>query len=254
MLDKSQLNHLPTVDSELANTTPAEIDKFDKLAGEWWDPDGKYKRVLDFNQCRWQVIENQVKTHFGNNISSLKLNAVDIGCGGGLLSEPLASMGIKVTGVDASEMSIKVAGRHAQQSGLAIEYRHCLSTDLLKEDTRYDMVMNTEVIEHVPDQQLLIDECCKLLKPGGLLILATLNRTFKSFIFGIVGAEYVLRLLPVGTHDWKSFVTPKEMKQMLQKNNCQSKLTAGIAFNPLTGNWSETSDIGVNYMMFADVY
>lgn len=254
MLDKSQLNHLSPVDSDTANTTAAEIEKFDNLAEEWWDPKGKYKRVLDFNQCRWQVIERQIQAHFGEGLKSLNLNAVDIGCGGGLLCEPLASKGIDVTGVDASEMSIRVANRHAQKSGLKIDYRHGLSADLLAEGKRYDIVMNTEVIEHVPDQQQLIDECCQLLKPGGFLVLATLNRTIKSFVFGIIGAEYVLRLLPVGTHNWKAFVKPDEMIQMLQKSSLKSKLSIGIAFNPLTGKWSETSDTTVNYLMFAELY
>jgi 2-polyprenyl-6-hydroxyphenyl methylase/3-demethylubiquinone-9 3-methyltransferase len=247
MLDKSQLNHLP-------NTYATEIDKFDALAQQWWDPNGKYKRVLDFNQCRWQVIEKQLQQHFGEGIDAGGLTAVDIGSGGGLLCEPLAKMGFAVTGVDASEMSVKVAQRHAAQNNLSINYRHCLSSDLMAEGERYDLVMNTEVIEHVPDQQQLMDECCQLLKPGGLLVLATLNRTIKSFIFGIVGAEYVLRLLPVGTHDWRAFVKPKEMAAMLAKNNCQPFETIGVAFNPFTGNWSETSNASVNYLLFAKTF
>lgn len=247
MLDKSQLNHLP----ESSNTSTEEIAKFDKLAQEWWNPTGKYKRVLDFNQCRWGVIEKQLADYFGSRINTEKLTAVDIGSGGGLLCEPLANMGFQVTGVDASEMSVKVAHRHAQQSGLDIQYRHCLSTDLLKEAQRFDVVMNTEVIEHVPDQELLLKECCQLLKPGGLLILATLNRTLKSFLFGIVGAEYILRLLPVGTHDWRAFVKPQEMSRIISSHDCQTLSKVGVSFNPLTSKWASGKDVSVNYMLFA---
>lgn len=252
MLDKSQLNYLPKSPHGAAgaNTSAPEIEKFDRLAEEWWNPKGKYKRVMDFNQCRWGVIETQLNAHFGDKIGTSQLTAVDIGSGGGLLCEPLAKLGFQVTGVDASEMSVNVAKRHAEQSGLDIEYRHCLSTDLLQEGKTYDMVMNTEVIEHVPDQQQLLDECCQLLKPGGLLVLATLNRTIKSFVFGILGAEYVLRLLPIGTHEWKAFVKPSEMSLMLKHNNCQPTFTTGVSFNPLTGKWSDTKDVSVNYVMF----
>lgn len=244
MLDKSQLNHLP-------NTSSDEIAKFDALAQQWWDPAGKYKRVLDFNQCRWQVIEQQLISFFCERLQQEQLSAVDIGSGGGLLCEPLSRLGFQVTGVDASEMSVKVAQHHAQQSGLSIDYRHCLSSDLLAEETRFDVVMNTEVIEHVPDQEQLLKECCQLLKPGGLLILATLNRTVKSFLFGIVGAEYVLRLLPIGTHDWRAFVKPEEMSAMIAKYQCQTLTQYGVSFNPLTGNWSSGKDVSVNYLLFA---
>ena len=251
MLDKSQLNYLPkTPRGADTNTSAAEIEKFDRLAKEWWNPKGKYKRVMDFNQCRWGVIETQLKGHFGNKIGTAQLTAVDIGSGGGLLCEPLSQIGFQVTGVDASEMSINVAKRHALQTGLDIHYRHCLSTELLEEGQTFDVVMNTEVIEHVPDQQQLINECCQLLKPGGLLVLATLNRTIKSFVFGIVGAEYVLRLLPIGTHDWKAFVKPSEIGQMLKQNHCQSTFITGVSFNPLTGNWSQSKATSVNYLMF----
>lgn len=250
MLDKSQLSYLSSASAE-SNTSSSEIAKFDQLAQEWWNPNGKYKRVLDFNLCRWQVIEQQLLTHFGEHINQQQLTAVDIGSGGGLLCEPLTKMGFQVTGVDASEMSIKVARQHAQQSALDIEYRHCLSTDLVNESKQYDLVMNTEVIEHVPDQIQLLEECCQLLKPGGLLVLATLNRTVKSFIFGIVGAEYVLRLLPVGTHDWKAFVKPHEISDVIARHDCITMLTKGVSFNPFTGNWSSTRDLSVNYMLFA---
>ena len=251
MLDKSQLNFLPQNHLPQNNTSAAEVARFNQLAQEWWNPKGKFKRVLDFNACRFEIIAQQLQRHFSKTSDFSGLTALDIGCGGGLLCEPLAKMGMSVTGIDASEMSVKVAQRHAVQSGLKINYRHCLSSDLVDQPQRYDVVMNTEVIEHVPDQQQLIAECCELLKPGGLLILATLNRTPKSYLFGIVGAEYVLRLLPVGTHDWKAFVKPKELQSMMQKNACEVTGQSGIAFNPFTGVWSASNSVQVNYMMFA---
>ena len=250
MLDRSQLSYLPGSD---ANTDESEIAKFNQLAEQWWDPKGKFKRVLDFNTCRWQVIERQIRNHFKQqNLTLNEMNALDIGCGGGLLCEPLAKSGVKVTGIDASEMSIKVARQHAMQSRHNIEYLHCLSHELVTQKRQFDIVLNTEVIEHVPDQQRLIRECSQLLKPGGLLILATLNRTLKSYLFGIVGAEYILRLLPIGTHSWRAFVKPEEMETMLDKCDCRSLLATGVTFNPFSGIWRETPNLAVNYLLFAE--
>lgn len=253
MLDKSQLNHLSGTKLQTSNTHSSEVIKFNQLANEWWDPNGKFKRVLDFNACRWQVIARQISYHFGTNKANWpSLSALDIGCGGGLLCEPMAKTGIKVTGIDASEMSVKVAQQHASQSGLLIDYQHSLSSELVAQGKQYDIVLNTEVIEHVPNQAQLMTECCQLLKPGGLLILATLNRTVKSFLFGIVGAEYVLRLLPIGTHAWRAFVKPDEITHMLNASGCHPLLATGVAFNPFTGTWKETSDLSVNYLLFAE--
>lgn len=245
MLDKSVLK---TVAGD--NTSAQEIARFDKLAKSWWDPDGQYKRVLDFNACRWQVIEQQI-SGFAAGKSVQQLSALDVGCGGGLLCEPMAKMGLNVTGIDASQMSIGVAQQHARMSKLEIQYRHCLSSDLLKEGKQFDIVLNTEVIEHVPDQQQLMGECCALLKPGGLMVLATLNRTVKSFVFGIVGAEYVLRLLPIGTHSWRAFVKPSEMQLMMEQHGCRVTKNVGISYNPLTKKWRAGSDLSVNYVQFA---
>ena len=245
MLDKSALQY-----TKSANTTPQEIARFDALADAWWDPNGQYRRVLEFNACRWQVIEQQVRKHFPEKQMS-QLTALDVGCGGGLLCEPLAKLGVTVTGIDASEMSIKVAQRHAKASGLSINYRHCLSEVLVDEARQFDIVMNTEVIEHVPDQAQLIAECCALLKPGGLLVLATLNRTVKSFVFGIVGAEYILRLLPVGTHSWRAFVKPSELRSMLADNGLTEGAISGMSFNPITNKWRTSRDTSVNYLLFA---
>ncbi|BDX08670.1 bifunctional 2-polyprenyl-6-hydroxyphenol methylase/3-demethylubiquinol 3-O-methyltransferase UbiG [Planctobacterium marinum] len=245
MLDKSALQY-----TKSANTSAEEIARFDALAEAWWDPNGQYRRVLEFNACRWHVIERQIRQHFQEKSLS-ELSALDVGCGGGLLCEPLAQLGVAVTGIDASEMSIRVAQRHAKASGLSINYRHCLSEVLVDESRQFDIVMNTEVIEHVPDQAQLIAECCALLKPGGLLVLATLNRTFKSFLFGIVGAEYVLRLLPVGTHSWKAFVKPAELQGMIAENGLTAGAISGMSFNPFTSKWRTSSDTSVNYLLFA---
>lgn len=245
MLDKSALKF-----SKSSNTTPEEIARFDALAESWWDQDGEYRHVLAFNTCRWQLIEHQIKTHFaGRELSALR--ALDVGCGGGLLCEPMAGLGMQVTGIDASEMSVRVAQHHARSSGLDIDYRHCLSAELVHEQQQFDIVLNTEVIEHVPDQQMLIAECCSLLKPGGLLVLATLNRTVKSYLFGIVGAEYVLRLLPIGTHSWRTFVKPSELNAMLTTNGLTESRRCGMSFNPVTKVWRTSGDTSVNYLLFA---
>ncbi len=245
MLDKSKLTYL-----NKDNIDAGEIARFDKLAASWWDPNGQYKQVLAFNAARWQLIHQQLKDYFTERNLS-ELSALDVGCGGGLLCEPLARLGITVTGADASATSIAVAQRHAQQSGLAIEYRHCLAGELIKDNRQFDIVVNTEVIEHVPDQQALLDDCCCLLKPGGLLVLATLNRTIKSYIVAIVGAEYVMRMLPVGTHSWKAFVKPHEMRAMLRNGQCDVFSEVGLKYNPFTKAWRKSRDLSVNYLQFA---
>jgi 2-polyprenyl-6-hydroxyphenyl methylase/3-demethylubiquinone-9 3-methyltransferase len=242
MLDRSQL-------VGKSNYDPKEIAQFDKMAKEWWDPIGKFKTVLAFNEARSAFIHRQINQHFSiteNEFSQLKV--LDIGCGGGLLSEPLARKGAWVSGIDASSTSIEVAKAHARQSGLSISYRHMLSSDLTDEE-QFDVVLNTEVIEHVPDQQQLVDECCALLKPNGLLVMATLNRTFMSYLFGIVGAEYVLRLLPVGTHSWSKFVKPQEMSSMVAENGLSLCASVGLKFQPFSKTWKESGSLSINYLM-----
>ena len=173
---------------------------------------------------------------------------LDIGCGGGLLSEPLAAKKAKVTGIDASGTSVAVARTHARQSSLDIEYHHMLSSELSSEEG-FDVVLNTEVIEHVPDQQQLVNECCSLLKPNVLLIMATLNRTLLSYVIGIIGAEYVLRLLPIGTHSWSKFVKPDEMAAMVAKNGLTPSADVGLKFKPLSKTWVESNSLAINYLM-----
>lgn len=245
MLDKSQL--------QVLDKQQRELHKFDQTAQQWWDPKGQFKRVMAFNQARWQIIEAQIQQHFqpqSDKPAYKALTALDIGCGGGLLCEPLAQLGLNVTGIDGSEMSIEVAKAHARQSGLDIQYHHCLAQQL-GADKRYDIVLNTEVIEHVEDQLALVQQCCQLLKPGGLLVMATLNRSVKSYIVAILGAEYVLRMLPKGTHEWRYFVKPDELQQWLEGCGAQSLMTVGLAYNPLTRQWRQTQDLGVNYLLFA---
>lgn len=249
MLDKSYLSGLERQSS--GNYSEAEIARFDSFAEAWWDTNGAYKRVLDFNAMRWAVIEKWVLNHFNRERDLSGLSVLDIGCGGGLLCEPFARLGAAVTGIDASEMSVEVAKRHALKSGLDINYQHCLSGVLVEQQQQFDIVINTEVIEHVPDQTGLAQECCELLKPGGALVMGTLNRTIKSFVFAIVGAEYVLKLLPKGTHEWRYFVKPSELTQWLNESKLEVSERVGVAFNPVTKRWRETQDMSVNYLLLA---
>lgn len=243
MLDKSEK-------SAPVNFSQQEIARFDALAESWWNPQGKYKTALDFNRARLAVIEQQICRHFDIGAQQApyeSLSVVDIGCGGGLISEPLAKQGAKVTGIDASAVSIEVAKRHALASQLTIDYRHQLSSELVAQGDTFDVVINAEVVEHVPDQQQLIHECAQLVRPGGLLVLATLNRTIKSFIIAIVGAEYVMGYLPIGTHAWTKFVTPDELESWVGGNFTRTYQT-GMKLNPFTKQWKLTDSMQVNYL------
>ena len=249
MLDKStligELKSATTVSAE-------EVARFDSLAKTWWDPNGKFKTALLFNETRLRYMLPAICDHFGRISQTERpltdLSIVDVGSGGGLISEPLAQAGADVTGIDASSMSIEVARRHALLTNTELNYRHCLSSDLVAEGQQFDVVINAEVVEHVPDQQQLINECCQLVKPGGMLILATLNRTVKSMLVAIIGAEYVLKYLPKGTHDWNYFVKPSELTSMAECNNLTLMQETGMAFNPLSKKWRLTSDTSVNYI------
>ncbi|MXR68872.1 bifunctional 2-polyprenyl-6-hydroxyphenol methylase/3-demethylubiquinol 3-O-methyltransferase UbiG [Shewanella sp. JBTF-M18] len=250
MLDKSRLSRFKNpIDPQ------QEIAKFDALAKEWRDPHGKFKHVLAFNQTRLMAIEEQIARHFDRDLTQdvpfEGLSLLDIGCGVGLLCEPLASQGARVTGIDASEHNITLARRHANSWSIPIDYRHSLADDLSRDRSLYDVILNTEVIEHVEDQAALVASCCDLLKPGGLLVMATLNRTLSSYIIGIVGAEYIMRYLPIGTHDWHHFVTPQELDDMLRPQGLSTLTTEGMRFNPLTQNWKITANTSVNYLLYA---
>ena len=248
MLDKSKVTGSVSND----NVSEQEIARFNALAQEWWDPNGKYKTALAFNAARTEYMIAQLASCHGRDPSSPDclegLRILDVGCGGGLISEALAKRGAIVTGVDASAMSIEVARRHAQQSGLLVDYRHCLAGQLLAEDERFDVVINAEVVEHVPDQAALINDCARLVKPSGSLVLATLNRTVKSWIIAILGAEYVMRYLPIGTHDWKMFVKPEELAGWVATEHFKLVDETGMKLNPLTGIWRLSDSLAVNYI------
>ncbi len=226
-----------------------EIQKFSDLAEEWWDVKGKFKPLHMFNPIRIEYITENIKQHFNiNNDNFLqKLNILDIGCGGGLISEPMARLGAKVTGIDASEKNIKVAKLHANKSKLNIRYL-TKSPEQLNEFEKFDIILNLEIIEHVEDVSLYIDSCYKLLKKNGIMFTATLNRTFSSYIKAIIGAEYILRWLPIGTHDWNKFIKPQELEELLLSKNFKTIDIKGLEYNPITRKWKKSNNLKVNYI------
>jgi 2-polyprenyl-6-hydroxyphenyl methylase/3-demethylubiquinone-9 3-methyltransferase len=229
----------------------AEVAKFSAMAAEWWDPTGKFAPLHKFNPVRLQFIRDTVAAHYGRTgIKPFQgLNLLDIGCGGGLLCEPMSRLGFAVTGVDPSEKNIGTAQAHA--GGLPIAYRAAAAETLVAEGAGFDVVLNMEVVEHVADLRAYLMACARLVKPGGLMIVATLNRTLKSLALAKIGAEYVLRWLPPGTHDWNKFVAPAELKRLLEGVGLNPLKTQGVAFDPLTWDWRLSSDTDVNYMVVA---
>jgi 2-polyprenyl-6-hydroxyphenyl methylase/3-demethylubiquinone-9 3-methyltransferase len=234
---------------------PGEVAKFSAIAAEWWDPTGKFAPLHKFNPVRLGFIRAEAAAHFGRDARGLRpfegLNLLDIGCGGGLLSEPMARLGFAVTGADASERNIGTARAHAAQSGLAITYRAASAEQLAAEGLSFDLVLNMEVIEHVADVSAYLAACAALVKPGGLTIVATLNKTLKSLALAKIGAEYVLGWLPRGTHDWNRFIPPAQLRAALEQSGLMPLKTQGVSFNPLTWDWLLSSDTGVNYMVVA---
>ena len=226
-----------------------EIQKFSDLAEEWWDVKGKFKPLHMFNPIRIEYITENIKQHFNinNNNFLQKLNILDIGCGGGLISEPMARLGARVTGIDASEKNIKIAKLHANKSKLNIRYLTS-SPEQLNEFERFDIILNLEIIEHVEDVSLYIDSCYKLLKKNGIMFTATLNRTFTSYIKAIIGAEYILRWLPIGTHDWNKFIKPQELEELLISKNFKTINIKGLEYNPITKKWKKSNNLKVNYI------
>lgn len=230
-----------------------EIAKFEAMAAEWWDPNGKFKPLHMLNPCRLDYIIAQIAADFDRDTRSLRpfegLDILDIGCGGGLLSEPMARLGANVVGADAAERNIPVARVHAQQQGLEIDYRATTAEDMAADGEKYDVVLNMEVVEHVPDPLTFLKACRALLKPGGLMICSTLNRNPKSFAMAIIGAEYVMRWLPKGTHEWSKFITPDELYETLRQSGLTPIDKKGFVFNPLTWTWSISArDLSVNYV------
>lgn len=232
---------------------PGEVAKFEAMAAEWWDPNGKFKPLHMLNPCRLDYITSQIAAEFGRDLSGQLpfkgLRILDIGCGGGLLSEPMARLGAEVVGADAAERNIPVAQAHARQSGLAIDYRHTTAEALAAAGERFDVVLNMEVVEHVADPQAYLTACQELLKPGGLMICSTLNRNPKSFMMAIIGAEWVMRWLPKGTHDWSKFITPDELYALIGKAGLRPVDRKGMVFNPVTWRWSLSDrDLSCNYV------
>ncbi len=230
-----------------------EVAKFEAMAAEWWDPEGKFKPLHMLNPCRLDYITGQIAGEFDRDLSAERpfegLRLLDIGCGGGLLCEPMARLGAEVVGVDAAARNIPVAEAHARQSGLEIDYRHDTAENLVAAGERFDVVLNMEVVEHVADPATFLGACHALLRPGGLMVCSTINRNARSFAAAIVGAEYVMRWLPKGTHDWKKFITPDELYEMLRGAGLQPVDRKGFVFNPLTWSWSiSTRDLSVNYV------
>ena len=227
-----------------------EIDKFSKLASEWWNPNGKFKPLHKFNPVRLKYIRDSVVKEFKKKKIDRSLNNIkilDIGCGGGLLCEPLSRLGAKVVGIDASEKNIKIAKTHARQNNLKINY-YCASPEDFNHKEKFDVILNMEIVEHVQDINLFLKESSKFLKKNGIMFIATLNKTLKSYIFAIVGAEYILRWLPIGTHDWNMFVKPIDLIKICKKNSLCLDEILGVKYDVLTGNWKLSKDDNVNYM------
>jgi 2-polyprenyl-6-hydroxyphenyl methylase/3-demethylubiquinone-9 3-methyltransferase len=244
--------------AEASRTTvdDAEIRRFSAMADDWWSPTGKFRPLHKFNPTRLAYIKTQICSHFGRDERSATaltdLAILDIGCGGGLLSEPLARLGANVTGADASATNIEVAKLHAATSGLTIDYRASTAEAIADAGETFDVVLAMEIIEHVSDVDLFLAECARMVRPGGLLLVATLNRTPKSFALAIVGAEYLLRWLPVGTHDWSKFVKPSEVIAAVETSGLSVIDKTGVSFNPLLDRWSlNARDLDVNYMVLA---
>lgn len=243
--------------SEAARTTidQAEVDRFTAMAAEWWDPAGKFKPLHKFNPVRIRYIRDKVAAHFGREANSHKplegLRILDIGCGGGLLSEPMARMGATVIGADASERNIGIATIHAGQSGVTVDYRAVTAEQLAAEGEKFDIILNMEVVEHVADVEFFITTCASMVKPGGMMFVATINRTMKAMALAIVGAEYVLRWLPKGTHQYEKLVRPEELEKPLTASGMQIDERTGVFFNPLMNQWNLSKDMDVNYMMLA---
>jgi 2-polyprenyl-6-hydroxyphenyl methylase/3-demethylubiquinone-9 3-methyltransferase len=234
---------------------PAEVARFDALAKSWWDPKGPMAVLHKFNPVRLAFIRDLACERFGRDPKSLQalkdLSIVDIGCGGGVLSEPLARLGAQVTGLDPATTNIAVARAHAQKAGIEVDYREEMIEAVVASGARFDIVLAMEVVEHVADVEAFVASCCAAVSPGGLLVMATLNRTLKSYALAIVGAEYILRWLPRGTHDWEKFVTPDELEAAIETGGLSVFAREGVAYNPLADRWSRSRDLDVNYMLAA---
>ena len=229
-----------------------EIQKFSKLADEWWDVNGKFKPLHMFNPIRIEYISDTIKQHFKIKDSKSnfldELNILDIGCGGGLISEPMARLGGTVSGIDASERNIKIAKLHSEKNKLKIKYLN-KSPEQLIDAEKFDIILNLEVVEHVDNVSLYIESCYKLLKKGGIMFTATLNRSFTSYIKAIIGAEYILKWLPIGTHDWNKFLKPEELEKLFNNEKFSTVDIKGLEFNPIINKWKKSDNLSVNYII-----
>ncbi|MFK8250031.1 bifunctional 2-polyprenyl-6-hydroxyphenol methylase/3-demethylubiquinol 3-O-methyltransferase UbiG [Ancylobacter terrae] len=244
--------------SQAATTTvdPREVERFAALAAEWWNPRGKMGVLHKFNPVRLAYLREKLVDHFGRDPRAARplegVSVLDIGCGGGLLSEPLARIGATVTGIDPAEKNVRIAALHAEQSGIAVDYRATTAEALADTGARFDAVLAMEVVEHVADVGLFVRSAAEMVRPGGLMFAATLNRTLRSFGLAIVGAEYVLGWLPKGTHDWNKFITPDELSAALATGGLHEIDRAGVVFSPLSDGWRRSGDLSTNYMMLAE--
>ena len=239
--------------SATSSIDPAEVAKFEAMAAEWWNPNGKFKPLHQMNPCRLDYITSQIAAEFDRDLTAplpfKGLRILDIGCGGGLLSEPMARLGADVVGADAAPRNIPVAAVHAQKAGLIIDYRHTTAEDLAAANEQFDVVLNMEVVEHVADPGAYLTACQQLLKPGGLMLCSTLNRNVKSYGMAIIGAEWVMRWLPKGTHDWSKFITPDELYSLLRSAGLDPVDRKGMVFNPVKWSWSLSArDLSCNYV------
>lgn len=235
---------------------PEEVEKFSRMAAEWWDPDSKFKPLHKFNPARLSWLRSAITAHFGLDDSAAEpfkgLRILDIGCGGGLISEPMARLGASVTAVDAAEANIKTAMVHAEEMGLAIDYRHGTAEQLIEAGEQpFDVVLNLEVVEHVADPDAFLKDCASLVKPGGMMVVGTINRTPRAFVTAIFGAEWVMGWLPKGTHRFRKLVKPEEIRAALNGTGLTPEEPVGVSYNPLNDQFSITGDAGVNYMLAA---
>jgi len=243
------------LESTRSTVDAKEIEHFSRIADEWWDAQGKFRPLHKFNPTRLAYIREKICTAFDREahapspLSNLRI--LDIGCGGGLLCEPLTRLGAEMVGVDAAPTNIEVAKIHAAQSGLDIDYRASTAEDLAQAGEKFDVVLNMEVIEHVGDVDLFVTACSAMVKPGGLMFVATINRTLKALALVIVGAEYILRWLPRGTHSYDKFIRPDELRQHIHRGGLTVIDETGISYNPLNGSWNRSRDMGANYIMLA---
>jgi 2-polyprenyl-6-hydroxyphenyl methylase / 3-demethylubiquinone-9 3-methyltransferase len=242
--------------SASSTVDPAEVARFDRLAREWWDPKGPMRPLHRLNPVRLQYIRDRACRRFGRGERGPQplagLAVLDVGCGAGLLSEPIARLGAKVAGLDPAPTNIAVARRHAERAGLTIDYREEEIEAVVARGEHFDVVLAMEVVEHVPDVPAFVSACCRAVRPGGLLVMATLNRTLRAYALAIVGAEYVLGWLPRGTHQWEKFVTPDELREAIEEGGLDVNEVRGVSYNPLSGAWSLSGDTAVNYMICAE--